>query len=154
LIKKLYKIPISILVVIYTKQSSILLLHRADKKNYWQSVTGSIEKQETLIGTARREVYEETGINTNMYSLQDWKLNHQYEIYQHWRHRYEPNITHNTEHIFGLEIPSEIPIRISPSEHIEYEWVKINDAKKRVFSWTNVIALEKLQEIQNNKSLK
>ena len=86
------------------------------------------------------------GIITNDFSLKDWNLNHQYEIYQHWRHRYEPNITHNTEHIFGLEIPSEIPIRISPSEHIEYEWVKINNAKKRVFSWTNVIALEKLPE--------
>ena len=76
MIKKLYKIPISVLVVIYTKQSSVLLLHRADRKNYWQSVTGSIEGQETLLETAKREVYEETGINTDMYSLQDWNLNH------------------------------------------------------------------------------
>ena len=151
MIKKLYKIPISILVVIYTKQSSTLLLHRADKKNYWQSVTGSIEKKETLIEAARREVYEETGINTNEYSLQDWKLNHKYEIYQHWRHRYEPNITHNTEHIFGLEIPLETPIKLSTSEHVDYKWVKIDEAKKRVFSWTNVIALEKLNEIQTLK---
>ena len=124
------------------------MLHRADKKNYWQSVTGSIEKKETLIEAARREVYEETGINTNEYSLQDWKLNHKYEIYQHWRHRYEPNITHNTEHIFGLEIPLETPIKLSTSEHVDYKWVKIDEAKKRVFSWTNVIALEKLNEIQ------
>ncbi|MDB4042468.1 dihydroneopterin triphosphate diphosphatase [Methylophilaceae bacterium] len=149
--KKLYKIPISVLVVIYTKQSSILLLHRADRKNYWQSVTGSIEKKETLIEAARREVYEETGINTNEYFLHDWKLNHQYEIYKHWRHRYEPNITHNIEHIFGLEIPLKTLIKLSPSEHIEYEWVNIEDAKKKVFSWTNVIALEKLHEIQTLK---
>tara|TARA_B100000780_G_C20791344_1_gene314256 strand:+ start:65 stop:523 length:459 start_codon:yes stop_codon:yes gene_type:complete len=148
LTNKLYKIPISILVVIYTKQSSVLLLHRADRKNYWQSVTGSIEMQEAPIEAAKREVYEETGINTNEHSLQDWNLNHSYEIYQHWRHRYEPNVTHNTEHIFGLEIPLEIPIKLSPSEHIEYEWVRINEAKKKVFSWTNVIALEKLHEIQ------
>ncbi len=146
MIKKPYKIPVSILVVIYTKQSSILLLHRADRKNYWQSVTGSIEKKETLLEAASREVYEETGIKTNEYSLRDWKLNHQYEIYQHWRHRYEPKITHNTEHIFGLEIPLGTQIKLSPSEHIEYEWVNINEAKKKVFSWTNVIALEKLPE--------
>ena len=88
MIKKLYKIPISILVVIYTKQSSILLLHRSDRKDFWQSVTGSIEKNELLIDAARREVYEETGIITNDFSLKDWNLNHQYEIYQHWRHRY------------------------------------------------------------------
>tara|TARA_B100000780_G_C21033643_1_gene414534 strand:- start:571 stop:1020 length:450 start_codon:yes stop_codon:yes gene_type:complete len=146
LIKKLYKIPISILVVIYTKQSSILLLHRSDRKDFWQSVTGSIEKNELLIDAARREVYEETGIITNDFSLKDWNLNHQYEIYQHWRHRYEPSTTHNTEHIFGLEIPLETEIKLSPSEHIEYEWVNINEAKKKVFSWTNVIALEKLHE--------
>lgn len=152
MINKLYKIPISILVVIYSKQFSTLLLHRADKKNYWQSVTGSIEGIESPNEAAKREVLEETGIKVDMHSLQDWKLNHQYQIYPHWRHRYAPNIMHNTEHIFGLELSEEISIKLSPSEHTDFEWVNIDDAKKRVFSWTNVIALEKLYEIKRLRS--
>ena len=57
-----YKTPISALVVIYTKQLDILLLSRADKSNFWQSVTGSLEQDESPIQTAKREVLEETGI--------------------------------------------------------------------------------------------
>ena len=121
-----YKIPVSSLIVIYTKKNDILLLSRADKKNYWQSVTGSLEPEESPYEAARREVFEETGINPNQYDIQDWNLNHEYEIFTHWRHRYPPNISKNTEHIFGIE-----------------------EAKSKVFSWTNRKALEKLCEIKS-----
>ena len=38
-----YKTPVSALVVIHTPDLQVLLLERADRKNFWQSVTGSIE---------------------------------------------------------------------------------------------------------------
>ncbi len=76
-----YKIPVSSLIVIYTKKNDILLLSRADKKDYWQSVTGSLELEESPYEAARREVFEETGINPNQYAIQDWNLNHEYEIF-------------------------------------------------------------------------
>ena len=34
----------------------------------------------------------------------DWDLEHRYEIYSEWRHRYAPGVTHNTEHVFGLRV--------------------------------------------------
>jgi dATP pyrophosphohydrolase len=144
----IYKIPISSLVVIYTKQLEILLLNRIDKKNYWQSVTGSLESNETPTDAAKREVFEETGIDTEIFLLEDWKLNHKYDIYPHWQHRYAPGIYKNIEHIFGLELQNKISIKLSPSEHSAYQWVSIDEAKKKVFSWTNVKALEKLCEIK------
>tara|TARA_B110000196_G_C21048468_1_gene616099 strand:- start:376 stop:828 length:453 start_codon:yes stop_codon:yes gene_type:complete len=143
-----YKIPISSLVVIYTKQLDILLLSRADKSNFWQSVTGSLEADESPLETAKREVLEETGIVCENYLLQDWNLSHEYKIFSHWQYRYAPGVIYNTEHIFGLELPEKLPVTLSPNEHIDFQWVTLEEAKKTVFSWTNVKALEKLYDIK------
>ncbi len=121
-------------------------MERVDKAGFWQSVTGSIEAGETPYDAAIREVFEETGLDATQYSLEDWQCSNVYEIYPHWRHRYAPGITHNTEHIFGLELPASIPIQLEPNEHVRYEWVDWREAAKRVFSWTNVDALSKLGE--------
>ena len=146
-----FKKPISSLVLIYTEDFKVLLMERADKKAFWQSVTGSLEENETPIEAAAREVFEETGVNTNKYLLEDWHLSHVYEIYAHWRYRYAPNITHNTEHIFGLKVPFVIPIQLSEHEHVQYLWVDWKEAMDKVFSWTNVEAIKKLAEIHQLK---
>jgi dATP pyrophosphohydrolase len=146
-----FKKPISSLVLIYTEDFKVLLMERADKRAFWQSVTGSLEENETPIEAAAREVFEETGVNTNQYLLEDWHLSHVYEIYAHWRYRYAPDITHNTEHIFGLKLPSVIPVQLSEHEHVQYLWVDWKEAMDKVFSWTNVEALKKLAEIHQLK---
>jgi dATP pyrophosphohydrolase len=142
----MFKTPISALVLIHTKDLQVLIMERADKAGYWQSVTGSIEHDETPYDAAVREVFEETGIDVEQYELLDWECSNIYEIFPHWRHRYAPGITQNTEHVFGLELLQPIPIQLAPDEHIRYEWVDWREAAKRVFSWTNVEALRKLGE--------
>ncbi|PPC93776.1 MAG: dihydroneopterin triphosphate diphosphatase [Methylotenera sp.] len=142
----MFKTPISALVLIHTRNLQVLIMERADKAGFWQSVTGSIEAGETPYDAAIREVFEETGLDATQYSLEDWQCSNVYEIYPHWRHRYAPGITHNTEHIFGLELPAPIPIQLEPNEHVRYDWVDWREAAKRVFSWTNVDALSKLGE--------
>lgn len=139
-----YKTPVSVLVLIHTPDLQVLLLDRADKPGFWQSVTGSIEQGETLRETAIREVQEETGLDAKRYNLADWQLSNVYEIYPHWRYRYAPGVTQNTEHLFGLELPEPLPVTLNPREHLRYEWVDWRAAAKRVFSWTNVEALKAL----------
>ena len=139
-----HKVPISVLVLIYTPDLQVLLLDRADKPGFWQSVTGSIEGDETLRQTAIREVHEETGLDAERYDLQDWQLSHVYEIYPHWRYRYAPGVTENTEHVFGLELPTPMAVTLNPREHVGYVWVDWREAAKKVFSWTNVEALSAL----------
>ena len=146
-----FKKPISSLILIYSEDFKVLLMERADKKGFWQSVTGSLEENETPKDTAIREVFEETGINASHYHLEDWKLSHIYEIYKHWRYRYAPDVTHNTEHIFGLKVPANIAIQLSADEHVQYLWVDWRDAMDKVFSWTNVEAIKKLAEIHQLK---
>jgi dATP pyrophosphohydrolase len=141
-----YKQPISVLVLIHTPALEVLLLERADKPGYWQSVTGSREDEESLRETAIREVQEETGLDAEQYNLVDWQLSNEYEIFMHWRHRYAPGVTHNIEHVFGLELPTALPVTLAPNEHLNYEWVDWRQAATRVFSWTNVLALRALGE--------
>lgn len=142
----MFKTPISALVLIHTQDLQVLIMERADKKGFWQSVTGSLEQGETPLQTAVREVYEETGLDATQYELQDWYTTNTYEIYPHWRFRYAPEVTHNTEHLFGLLLPNALPIKMAPDEHVQYEWVDWREAAKRVFSWTNIDALSKLGE--------
>jgi dATP pyrophosphohydrolase len=121
-------------------------MERADKAGFWQSVTGSVERNETPLQASIREVFEETGLDANKYNLQDWQASNVYEIYPHWRHRYAPDVIENREHLFGLELPSKLPIKLAPDEHVRYEWVDWREAATRVFSWTNIDALKRLGE--------
>lgn len=141
-----YKTPVSALILIHTPDLQVLLLERADKAGFWQSVTGSLETGETPYQAAIREVKEETGLDALAYDFQDWHASNIYEIYPHWRHRYAPGVTENTEHLFGLCLPSALPVTLAPDEHTHYEWVDWREAAKKVFSWTNVDALKKLGE--------
>jgi dATP pyrophosphohydrolase len=142
----MFKTPISALVLIHTADLQVLIMERVDKAGFWQSVTGSIEGDETPLQTAIREVFEETGLDALAYDLQDWHATNIYEIYPHWRHRYAPGVVENTEHLFGLELPEKLPIKLAADEHVRYEWVDWREAAQRVFSWTNVDALKRLGE--------
>ena len=147
-----FKTPISALVLIHTTDLQVLIMERADKVGFWQSVTGSVEGDESPKQTAIREVAEETGLDANLYDLQDWQVCNVYEIYPHWRHRYAPGVVENTEHLFGLCLPSRMNVTLADNEHTRYEWVDWREAATRVFSWTNVDALKRLGE-KNNLTL-
>ena len=145
-----YKLPVSVLVVICTAELEVLLLERADHPGYWQSVTGSLDAGETLDATAIREVREETGLNAQAYVLADWKVQNVYDIYPVWRHRYAPGTIHNTEHVFGLELPGKLPVQLAPREHLSFIWLPWQQAAQQVFSPSNRAAIEQLPERVGN----
>jgi dATP pyrophosphohydrolase len=141
------KIPVSVLVLIHTRQLEVLLIERADHQGFWQSVTGSQDPGETLRETAAREVGEETGIRVAADDLDDWQVQNRYEIYPFFLHRYPPGVTHNTEHIFGLQLPCRQPVRLAPNEHVAFEWMPWEAAADRVRSWSNRDAIRLLPEM-------
>lgn len=143
---KPYKIPVSVLVVIHTPDLKILLLERADHPGWWQSVTGSQEDGETLDETVAREVREETGLIVAEHALTDWRQRNVYEIYDCYRHRYAPGTTHNTEHVFGLEVPDALAVTLAPGEHLAWRWHPWRDAADLCFSPSNADAIRRLAE--------
>ncbi len=145
-----HKIPESVLVVIHSADLQVLLIERADRPGFWQSVTGSKDAlDEPLVQTAVREVFEETGIRVGsaevpIDNLRDWQLSNVYEIYPVWRHRYAPGVTHNTEHVFGLCVPRDIAITLAPREHLRHQWLPWREAADLCFSPSNAEAILQL----------
>ena len=139
-----HKTPVSVLVVVHTPTLEVLLLERADRPGFWQSVTGSQDGDETLHETAVRELKEETGLDAAHHELIDWRKQNRYEIYRQWRNRYAPGVTHNTEHVFSLRVPEPIEVALEPREHLRYQWLPWREAAERVFSWSNGEAIREL----------
>lgn len=141
-----YKTPVSVLVVIHTVAGEFLLIERAAHPGYWQSVTGSLEATDADLSiTARREVFEETGIPPELGNLTDWRLSNRYEIFPEWRHRYAPGVSNNTEHLFSLNLPGRTDIRLAENEHRAAIWLAADDAAARCFSWSNRDAIRLIQ---------
>ena len=139
-----YKNNQSVLVVIYTESTHrVLMLQRQDDSTFWQSVTGTLEANETPRATAIREVGEEVGlkIEENSTALFDCKESIEFEIFPHFRYKYAPNVTQCHEHWFLLAVEQELePIL---SEHLAYQWVSPEQAIQMTKSSNNAEAIRK-----------
>jgi dihydroneopterin triphosphate diphosphatase len=110
---------------------------RCDQPGFWQSVTGSMEWEESSPrDTAARELQEETGLMTSN-PLRDLGITFRYPVMPAWRSRYSPNVTENLEHVFAFELPQESDLTIRRAEHSEYGWFPFDEALDKVASWTN-----------------
>lgn len=117
------------------------------RPGYWQSVTGSLDwPEEPLEAAAAREVKEETRIDVASGRLSRWNVANTFEIYQQWRHRFGPGVTHNTEQVFGLALPGRVPVTLAPDEHIASAWLPWREAAEKCFSWSNRDAIRLLGE--------
>lgn len=141
------KLPISVLVLVHTAEREVLLLERAARAGFWQSVTGSLDRlDEPLEAAAAREVLEETGIEASTGRLERWNVVYTFEIYKHWRHRFAPGVERNTEHVFALTLPERAAVRLAPDEHVAFTWLPWREAAAKCFSWSNRDAIVMLGE--------
>ena len=135
-----YKRPESVLVVVATRAREVLLLERRFPPGFWQSVTGSLEWNETSAAAAQRELYEETGFAAD--SLEDLGIGARFLIRPEWRTRFAPDVRENREHWFLLWLDAPVQARLS-REHLQARWLPAEAACKTVASWTNRLAIER-----------
>jgi dihydroneopterin triphosphate diphosphatase len=126
-----YKQPRSVQVVIFTEAPAgreYLLLRRVGRHGgFWQSVTGSLEGQETHAEAAVREVFEETGYHPRQDELIPLGVVNVFEIAPQWRDKYAPGVTHNEEVCFALQVEKG-DVVIDRVEHDAYAWVDYDTA--------------------------
>jgi len=137
----MFKRPESVLVLVYTVDTQVLLLQRCDDERFWQSVTGSLEASETPAEAAQRELFEETGLSE---LVVDHKQSTTFEIKGPWRARYAPDVTHNKEHRFSVQLPCVQAITLHPEEHRHFLWLPAADAISKASSLTNRSAIEEV----------
>jgi len=139
----MYRRPESVLVLVYTRQSEVLLLQRSDQPEFWQSVTGGLEADEAASNAATRELFEETGIRATLdRTLVDHQSSSVFEIRGVWRKRYHPEHTHNREHLFSVQLDSIVKVNLNNREHLNSVWLPAEQAIKRATSATNKKAIE------------
>jgi 8-oxo-dGTP pyrophosphatase MutT (NUDIX family) len=115
----------SVGAVIFRKDKEIkyLLLHYRYKTDYWDFPKGNIEKGEEEEDTVRREIKEETGI-------EDIKFVDGFKEKISYFYRREGELV-SKEVVYFLIETSISEVKIS-EEHVGYEWVNFDNAKKRL----------------------
>jgi dATP pyrophosphohydrolase len=139
-----FRRPVSVLVLVYTDNADVLLLKRVRPFVFWQSVTGSLNDDETAADAARRELHEETGLTTEG-RLRDTGNVRTFEIDTRWRYRFPPGITENQEFEWHFQLASPVDVVLDQTEHSSFKWCPIEQAIEKVWSWTNKEALMQLQ---------
>lgn len=120
------------------KYEQLILKRNENAKPYpnvWQVVTGRIEKFETPIETAIREVFEETGI----VPIKLWNLPYLASFYN-----YRENEV-NFSPVFVFEVYDDAKVNIS-QEHSDFKWIALNDISKHVMFPSHVIASDYIEK--------
>ena len=141
-----FRRPESVLIVVHTPTLDCLLLERVEPRGFWQSITGTLRWAESPAECAARELTEETGLEPQ--GLRDAQIQRSFPILPAWRSRYAPDVEHNVEHHWYLEVPEVRAVRIEPAEHVAYLWLPVDAAVEKVASWTNREALQRLRDSQ------
>jgi len=113
----------------------VLLLRTIEKRgNFWQPITGKVERGETPVMAALREAHEETGIQ---FVQKPRSLNYKFFFTTE-----EGSVAE--EFCFALEIYQTRKIKLDPKEHVESKWVEVSEAMELLKFDTNREGLKRL----------
>jgi lipoyl(octanoyl) transferase len=125
---------IRLVKVVVHDDGRVLLLHRrAERGNYWQPITGSIEDGESPLQTARREIVEETG---QQLAPSELGLTQSFMIESQFLSSKYPAPIIASEVTFRAPGDPSLPLRLDPAEHDHYGWFTFAEAYEKI-RWTD-----------------
>ena len=132
------KVQIAVILINTYEPQILCLKTNIQSGSFWQNITGSVEKEESFLTAAKREVFEETNIATGKYV----ELPLQFTFVD----RHKKNVLEKT---YLLILKEKLNIVIS-QEHTEYIWLKKSNLTKDVYKYstnykTTILALKNLK---------
>jgi 8-oxo-dGTP pyrophosphatase MutT (NUDIX family) len=119
-------------VLLLDADNRVLLIHARDPEepnhHWWELPGGGLDDGEDLVGAARREVAEESGIMLDNLGRKLWV--------RESRFRYKGRDHHRIEHVFLGRTPSTVPqVPLKPSENekaglIERRWWSADELQR------------------------
>lgn len=120
-------------VVVVRRGSAYLVLRRAPERlGYWSLVSGGLEPGEEPAAAARRELFEETGLEMAVRRLPVALSYSLLDDPPAIRARYEPGIETVTVHGFLADVPLEWEPTLD-AEHDAHEWRDLDGALALLF---------------------
>lgn len=101
---------------------ALVLLRHPHRGGFWQPVTGTMERGERPLDTARREVVEETGIEGAEVVPLHYKHAFGFDgARARWPKVFE-------EAAFATRVQGDPPIRLDAAEHAAHQWLPVDEA--------------------------
>ena len=137
--------PYQVLVFPFMKIDSntieYAIFKRSDLPDSWQAIAGGGEDKETPEEAARRELQEESGIiaGNNLFKLDSMAM---IPVVHICGFKWGPDVLTIPEYGFAVEVTNR-ELKLS-DEHLEFEWLKFDEAVKRLTWDSNKNALWEL----------
>ena len=124
------------------------ILRRADS-SYWQFIAGGGENGETLIEAAKRETFEEIGVEPkNIQQLTCIAYVPAEVIAKNKRQHWDKNTFVIPEYSFAFACDLEPTLS---NEHTEYKWVTYDEGRKLLKWDSNKVAMYEIDSITKGK---
>ena len=128
----------------------VLLLRRtASRGGFWQGVTGGVEKGESLVEAARRELDEETGLVP--FALEQIGYSYSFPVEEEWRDLYAAGVEEIVEYVFIALVDGQQEPTIT-LEHDQWQWCSYHQALG-LLTWPgNIEALKRCECLMKARS--
>ena len=126
-------------LILLNKKNEVFVGKRIDNpENYWQMPQGGLDKNETFLQAAKRELEEETGIKTIriIKEIEEWFI---YDLPKNllgkiWKGKYRGQ----KQKWFVMKFygkNEEINIKTQNPEFLEWKWIKVSELPKVAVSF-------------------